>query len=435
MYAYSAQWTVDGTTDESNMLWTLEQEVVVVDDSVTLPPRLRPSPALNDRVQLQPPRHFLFSGYVVVLGHRGTVTSVSSYSSPEDHLRALARGLIAACVLEPLQAGQSLLVYGADAKQADALSFYADRKSAAVTFAVPERREGTTTMTTTTTTGVPVATVYQEPSADWVCSMIAIMRIGAVYVPLDMAIPVPRLVKIVEDWKPDVLVFQGQTAEIARAELLPARFPGSEMLVPPTRCDFGPGSGSGSGSDSGSDSGPGLGTKRSHRRRRRRRRRHNSPDKSDRVPKGIVLTHGNLANEVEQSARTYSFSPEDVVLQSSALSFDMSLTQIFSAVAHGGTLCMMPLGMRGDAVGIAAAMAREGVTLTGATPSEYAVWLAHGGGGGGGHRLSSWRIALAGGEPIKPSLLQRFRTLGKEDLESIGGLVFPEVLSSVPEEE
>ncbi|KAJ0162423.1 Polyketide synthase-nonribosomal peptide synthetase [Colletotrichum tanaceti] len=397
MYAYSAQWTVDGTTDESNMLWTLEQEVVVVDDSVTLPPRLRPSPALNDRVQLQPPRHFLFSGYVVVLGHRGTVTSVSSYSSPEDHLRALARGLIAACVLEPLQAGQSLLVYGADAKQADALSFYADRKSAAVTFAVPERREGTTTMTTTTTTGVPVATVYQEPSADWVCSMIAIMRIGAVYVPLDMAIPVPRLVKIVEDWKPDVL---GRAA--------PGQIPRLGDACPTYQIP------------TVSDTLPCVILYTSG---------------STGVPKGIVLTHGNLANEVEQSARTYSFSPEDVVLQSSALSFDMSLTQIFSAVAHGGTLCMMPLGMRGDAVGIAAAMAREGVTLTGATPSEYAVWLAHGGGGGGGHRLSSWRIALAGGEPIKPSLLQRFRTLGKEDLESIGGLVFPEVLSSVPEEE
>lgn len=31
--------------------------------------------------------------------------------------------------------------------------------------------------------------VFQEPKTDWICSLLAIMRIGASYLPLDTSIP------------------------------------------------------------------------------------------------------------------------------------------------------------------------------------------------------------------------------------------------------
>lgn len=46
--AYSAQWTADGVADDSNLLWTLEQEVVVKDNTILLP-RLKRSASLNNR--------------------------------------------------------------------------------------------------------------------------------------------------------------------------------------------------------------------------------------------------------------------------------------------------------------------------------------------------------------------------------------------------
>ncbi|KAK9778927.1 putative Beta-ketoacyl synthase domain-containing protein [Seiridium cardinale] len=252
----------------------------------------------------------------------------------------------------------------------------------------------------------PTIAVYQEPSADWVCSMIAIMNIGAIYVPLDMGTPVSRLSQIVQDCKPELLLVGSHTVESAKTELLPSSPETAAMLVVekiPSRR-------------------PGRGGRNMNTIAAQTSEIENAyalpcailyTSGSTGVPKGIVLTHGNIANEVEQSAYTYGFGPDDVILQQSALSFDMSLTQIFSAVAFGGTLCMVSLALRGDAVAITAAMVRENVTFTGATPSEYTTWLAY------GHlRLSRcpWRIAVAGGEPIKASLLERFRALDNKRL-------------------
>lgn len=41
-------------------------------------------------------------------------------------------------------------------------------------------------------------------------------------------------------------------------------------------------------------------------------------------PKGVILTHANLCNELEESQLAYQFDQE-VVLQQSAIGFDMSL--------------------------------------------------------------------------------------------------------------
>lgn len=41
--------------------------------------------------------------------------------------------------------------------------------------------------------------VFQEPKADWICSLLAVMRIGAIYLPLDSGIPLVRLAAIVHD--------------------------------------------------------------------------------------------------------------------------------------------------------------------------------------------------------------------------------------------
>lgn len=52
------------------------------------------------------------------------------------------------------------------------------------------------------------------------------------------------------------------------------------------------------------------------------------------VPKGVVLSHAGFVNHIEGLTNTHGLGRE-TVLQQSSLAFDMSLNQIFMAMAHG----------------------------------------------------------------------------------------------------
>lgn len=53
--------------------------------------------------------------------------------------------------------------------------------------------------------------VFQEPSTDWICSLLAIMRVGAVYVPLDPRATISRLAAIVEGCQPALILSDNST--------------------------------------------------------------------------------------------------------------------------------------------------------------------------------------------------------------------------------
>lgn len=113
-------------------------------------------------------------------------------------------------------------------------------------------------------------------------------------------------------------------------------------------------------------------------------------------------------NEIEFSAVTYGVKK---VLQESSLSSDMSLTQIFSALAFGGTLYVVPAFMRAKAASVAKVINEECITMTGATPSEYLAWMAHG--AAELKHSTGWRIAICGGEPMTESLVSDLTSLEK----------------------
>ncbi|KAJ5970419.1 polyketide synthase/peptide synthetase [Penicillium vulpinum] len=232
--------------------------------------------------------------------------------------------------------------------------------------------------------------VYHEPTVDTVCCLLAVIHIGAIYVPLDRSIPTSRLAAIVSnlDLKAimvdsksfedvssfnthDVLVVNTSQVTSAKSTWFPiAASPDSVAAILHTSGSTG-------------------------------------------VPKGIMLTHRNLLNEVECSSQVYGFERETVLLHSS-LGFDMSLTQVFTAVAYGGTLVIAPREYRGDALALTQLLIDENISFTGATPSEYLSWLSHG--NISRLRTSKWNIALAGGEQVTESLLKQFGALNRPDL-------------------
>ncbi|KAH6628919.1 hypothetical protein F5144DRAFT_655621 [Chaetomium tenue] len=233
--------------------------------------------------------------------------------------------------------------------------------------------------------------VLQEATPDWICSVIAIFWAGAVYVPMVLLNPVPRLMAIIQAAKPTAIL-----AHDATSHLIPKLEAGniatvnvnrlsSTVSAPATTVPV---------LASGEDPAVILFT-----------------SGSTGTPKGIVLRHRNLVNHIEGYVKTWNIGRE-VVLQQSAFSFDLSIGQIFTALAMGGILVVAPEETRRDPAMLASLIRREKVTWTLLTPSEYAGVLQSA--PDELRSASSWQHALACGEALTPRLVREFAALGHQ---------------------
>lgn len=232
--------------------------------------------------------------------------------------------------------------------------------------------------------------VFQEPTSDYICSLLAIMRIGAACLPLDMGTPLQRLAVIVNDCQPGAILSHNATKQ--HVPILRSQNSAVINVSALSESDFIPCS---------------------------NRAMPDSPavilytSGSTGIPKGILLKHSSLRNEIEFSSHVYGFGCETVLLQS-ALSFDMSLTQIFTAIAYGGMVYVAPRSSRGDPIALTKLIASEAISFTGATPSEYISWLRYG--EMDSLRASQWKFAVSGGEQVTEALREAFRTQNKREL-------------------
>lgn len=111
-------------------------------------------------------------------------------------------------------------------------------------------------------------------------------------------------------------------------------------------------------------------------------------------------------NLFEPMSKVFDIGPDEVVLQQTTPTFDLSLFQLSMALMLGGSICILPRYQRGDVHAITELIASRGVTITGATPTEYNAWLTN-----GMQRLARcprWRRAFSVGELMSPSLVRQF---------------------------
>jgi amino acid adenylation domain-containing protein len=227
--------------------------------------------------------------------------------------------------------------------------------------------------------------VLCEPTVSWVVSMLAIIRSGCIYVPLDGKLPDERLKVILEAVEPDLILCEAATKE--RAEGL---FAGASILSVADTSEITE-TIAAANLERGNETTFILFT-----------------SGSTGIPKGIRLSPRGIINYVATKSSKLSLGRE-VVLQQSALGFDMSLAQAFLALTFGGTLVIAPSASRGDPLALSNLMADEAVTFTLGTPTEYIMLLRHG--GQSVRSMHSWRNATSGGEAITAQLKAAFRTL------------------------
>ncbi|KAM0441837.1 hypothetical protein ACHAQK_004775 [Fusarium lateritium] len=236
--------------------------------------------------------------------------------------------------------------------------------------------------------------VLCEPSIDSIGSMLAILHIGAVYMPLDVSLPTSRHVSMIKTCQPLMLLCHSATRERARHVVDESGMNIQEVLVDTISHD----------NEVDIPCTP-------------------TPDApavllftsgSTGNPKGIMLTQANFVNHLALKTDVLRLKRE-TVLQQSSLGFDMSLIQTFCALANGGRIIIAPSDLRRDPMELPKLVCQEQVTLTIATPSEYLAWLRYG--TSSLAEAYSWRHACMGGEKVSSQLGDEFRRLGHQHLE------------------
>ncbi|KAK7756325.1 NRPS [Diatrype stigma] len=239
------------------------------------------------------------------------------------------------------------------------------------------------------TPGTRIA-VLQEPTPHWISSLMAIMRVGAVYVPLDLGNPESRLIAMTQDCRPTIVLIDEDTRQqvhgLGSSEWTIIDVSSLEMRKPNTTPIIATGQGAAAVLYTSGSSG---------------------------IPKGIILQHEGLRNWLEFAPQIHDLKRE-VILQQSSSSFDMSLIQILTSLCFGGLLCLIPRRLRGDAEAITKVICTEGITYTFCCTSELRAWLKYG--NPELLALSSWRRAITGGEPGVATLLRSLASLHKGDL-------------------
>jgi amino acid adenylation domain-containing protein len=125
------------------------------------------------------------------------------------------------------------------------------------------------------------------------------------------------------------------------------------------------------------------------------------------LPKGALLEHRNVVRLLHNDRMPFSFGVEDVWSMFHSYTFDFSVWEMYGALLYGGRLVIVDDDVRKDPVLFADLLVREGVTVLNQTPPAFYVLAAE-----LLQRperdLSSLRYVVFGGDSLHPEKLQGF---------------------------
>ncbi|MGJ5068406.1 non-ribosomal peptide synthase/polyketide synthase [Bradyrhizobium oligotrophicum] len=130
------------------------------------------------------------------------------------------------------------------------------------------------------------------------------------------------------------------------------------------------------------------------------------------LPKGVMVRHGAVTNFLATMAERPGIARDDRVLGLTSLSFDIAVLELWLPLTRGAQIVLADRASAHDPAALKAIVARRGATMIQATPSSWRMLLDHDDGARGwlprGCRL------LSGGEALAPDLALRLLALGGE---------------------
>ncbi|MEV6009052.1 amino acid adenylation domain-containing protein [Streptomyces sp. NPDC051976] len=123
------------------------------------------------------------------------------------------------------------------------------------------------------------------------------------------------------------------------------------------------------------------------------------------APKGVEVTHGNVASLTSAVATTLGVGPEQGWLAAASLQFDTSVEEIWTPLRLGAPVTIVPRERATDGHALAACVDGIGDGVVELTPTSLRMLLAAGWAGGAGIRM------VSGGEVLDPALAARILPL------------------------
>ncbi|WP_320775607.1 non-ribosomal peptide synthetase [Streptomyces sp. CRN 30] len=227
-------------------------------------------------------------------------------------------------------------------------------------------------------------------SPDTVVALLAVLKSGAAYLPLDPDYPPARLAHMLGDARPSLL--------LTRRAQLDALPPGTSPAGPVTVVLDDPGEAALIAAGPASDPDPaGLGPADAAYVL--------YTSGSTGTPKGVVGTHLGMVNRLLWFGRAFPVRPGDLMCAKSSMNFVDGSTEILCMLAHGGGVVLADAEQAGDVVRLAGLVAERGVQRIMMVPSMLGALLDAGPPAGSLARCTLW---IADGEVLTPSLAARF---------------------------
>ncbi|MDJ0460312.1 non-ribosomal peptide synthetase [Streptomyces sp. H27-C3] len=228
--------------------------------------------------------------------------------------------------------------------------------------------------------GVLVALCLPRSEHIVVC-VLAVLKAGGAYVPLDPASPVDRLVHVLGDSAPGVVLTDGP---------LPVGLGVGSVPVVDVRADAGLWAGLSSVDVpvGGVSSGLAYVIYTSG---------------STGTPKGVMVEHRNVTRLFSSTDAWFRFGEGDVWALFHSFAFDFSVWEIWGALLHGGRLVVVPQAVARDAGAFYRLVCGSGVTVLNQTPSAFRQLMVAQGEGARPHAL---RVVVFGGEALDVASLR-----------------------------
>ncbi|XJC76684.1 amino acid adenylation domain-containing protein [Delftia tsuruhatensis] len=238
-----------------------------------------------------------------------------------------------------------------------------------------------------------------ERGAAMVAGLLAILKAGAAYVPVDPALPDERMRYMLQDSGACLALASGLAP--GRLALLAASVPKVLQLEALEVLEV-------LEAVEAREPGPQAGTERAPRVEVH-------GDQAAYViytsgstgrPKGVVVRHAAFSNFLQSMAAQPGLQAQDVVLATTSVSFDIAGLEIFLPLAVGAQLVVAGREQVRDAAALAALLERSRASVMQATPSGWRLLLA------GGWKAARPLKALCGGEALAPDLIALLRAAG-----------------------